>query len=166
MAAHFFTRRLRRRDERGAAMQAVGQQQRPRGQLGQQLQGQRPFRLAAPTDGRRQRMVQAQFEQDAGGDFGEGRAARRVLALRVVALTCGVLVRLNWVPSSATSRQPRQKASGWATASARGRKPNRSNSAKTSQGRRVRRSLNELSAKGASKSWVKCSARVPAAFVK
>jgi hypothetical protein len=74
--------------------QAVGQQQRLGGPLGQQLQRQGPFRLAAPADGRGQGMMQAQFEQHAGGDFGEGGPpapafglARRGLALRRVGQT-------------------------------------------------------------------------------
>ena len=75
MAAHLFARRRRRRDEGGAAVQPVGQEQRLLGHPGQPLQGQRPLRLAAPPDGRRQRIMQAQFEQDAGGELGEGRAA-------------------------------------------------------------------------------------------
>ena len=53
-------------------MQPVGQEQGARGQLRQQLQGQRPFGLAGPPDGGGQRIVPAQFEQHAGGDFGEG----------------------------------------------------------------------------------------------
>ena len=75
VAADFFTRRPRRRDERRAAVQTIRQQKGLGGHLGQQLQGHRPFGLAAPSDGRRQRIVQAQFEQDAGGDFGKGGAA-------------------------------------------------------------------------------------------
>lgn len=90
---------------------------------------------------------------------------RRLLALRVAALICGVLVRLNCVPSRATSRQDRQKASGCVAAWASGRNPSRISSAKTSQGSRVRRSLNERSAKDSSESWTKCWAKVPAALM-
>ena len=74
-------RRLRRCDEGGAPMQPVGQQQCLLGHLRQQLQRQRPLRLAAPPDGRRQGIVQAQFEQHARGDFGEGRAPAPGLGL-------------------------------------------------------------------------------------
>jgi hypothetical protein len=86
---------------------------------------------------------------------------RRVRAFVVVAVICGVLVRLNCVPSTATSRHPRQNASGCRRV-ARGRKTRRINSAKISQGSRARRSAHELSANEASNNSEKCSANVPA----
>ena len=66
---------------------------------------------------------------------------RRLLAWRAGVLIWGVLVKLNGVPSRATSRQWRQKASRGAATGASGRKPRRINSPKTSQGGRRRRSL-------------------------
>ena len=91
------------------------------------------------------------------------KAARpgRLLALRLVALTWGGLVRLNWVPANA-SRQFRHKASGWRAGWASAGKPRGSHWLKTSPGRRRRRSLKELSHRRSSKSCPKCSANVPA----
>ena len=74
---------------------------------------------------------------------------RRVRAFVVVGRICGVLVRLNCVPSSATSRQPRQNASRCRRV-ARGRNTRRINSAKISHGKRARRSAHELSANASS----------------
>ena len=74
---------------------------------------------------------------------------RRVLAFFCVALTAGVLVTLNCVPSVASKRQPRQKASGWRRRCTNGRKAHCINWVKTCHGKRARRSDQELSAKGA-----------------
>ena len=78
-----------------------------------------------------------------------------------VAVIWGVLVRLNCVPSRATSRHPRQKASR-SRGVALGRKTRRIKSVKIAQGRRARRSAHELSANESSNTSAKCSANVPA----
>jgi hypothetical protein len=82
--------------------------------------------------------------------------------LVVVAATCGVFVTLYWVPSIASRRHPRQKASGCWRRVAIGRSARRIKSAKTSHGRRIRRSDHELLARGSWNNSKKCSAKVPA----
>jgi hypothetical protein len=90
---------------------------------------------------------------------------RRVRAFVKVAVTCGVLIRLNWVPSRPTRRQPRQNAARCWRGVARGRNARRINSVKISHGSRSRRSDHELSASGVRNNWKRCAANVPASCI-
>ena len=61
-------------DDKGRhPIQAIAQQQGPRGQLGQQPLRQRPFRFAVAADRGGQRIVQPEFEQDRRRELGERR---------------------------------------------------------------------------------------------
>jgi hypothetical protein len=79
-----------------------------------------------------------------------------------VAVICGVFGRLNYVPSSATNRHPRQNASGWRRRVAKGRNMRRMRSANTSHDNRTRRVAHELSDYGTPNNGLTCSASVPA----
>ena len=93
-------------------MQAAGQQQRPGGNRANNSSASALFDLAAcglmaVTSG----LCRPSSSKTPAVILAKAARPRRVLALRMVALICGVLVRLNCVPSSATNRQPRQNAS-------------------------------------------------------
>ena len=78
-------------------------------QPGQQFQRQRPFRLAAAAGKRAASgLCRPSSSNTPVVILAKAAQPRRLLALRAVAVTWGVLVRLNCVPSSATNRQPRQ----------------------------------------------------------
>ena len=110
MAAGLFTGGQGRGDEGGAPVQTIGQQERLGGQRGQQFQGQRPLGLTAPPDGRGQGMMQAQFEQHAGGELGKGGATAAAPGLARRGFDLGRVGQAELRASQ--RRQPRQKASG------------------------------------------------------
>jgi len=67
----------------------------------------------------------------------------------------------DWVPSSASSRQPRQNAWGWVFFCASGRSPACNSSANKAHGNTERRSAKVLSARRSPSNASTCSAKVP-----
>jgi hypothetical protein len=109
--------------------------------------------------------VQAHFQQDTVCSFAKATAPRRLLAFFAWVSTCGVFVRLNCDPSTATKRHPRQNASPWVAGTATGRNNRRNNSSNTTHGSRCRRFAQELSANDSPVNSKKCSASVPTSCI-
>ena len=103
------------------------------------------FRFTFSPERERQRIVQAHLQQHHPTQFGKAARDRRLAASVNAPVNCGVLLTLNRVPSSASSRQPRQNAWRCFFFWASGRKSARNSSARKAHGNTARRSAKVLS---------------------